>query len=98
MRRSENHGAGHTEKNVTQPSITTADSGKEQVSSIRGNPRGPDWTQAQLLALSANTVAKQTLVNSLQEKPKTQERRVWTREREKCIPGAGSEGGGRPKP
>lgn len=88
MRKLENLGAGHTGKNVPEPSIGAADSGKEPVSSIPGKPRGLDKSKAYLLALSVNSISKQAQVNSSREKTKPQERRVWTREREKFIPGA----------
>ena len=55
--------------------------------SIPGILRRMDKSKAQFLAESANAIVDQTWINSLGEKPVTQELRVWKTEREKFILG-----------
>lgn len=92
---------------VTEQSITTTNSGNEQVRPSTlprpttlplGMTRELDKSEAWLLAGCANTVVEQTPINLRQEKPITQERKVWKREGERFLSGAGSWGGGRCRP
>lgn len=57
----------------------------------QGIPVGIGKSKAYLLAGFANAVAEETGTNSSQEKPKTQEMRIWKRERGKFISSARSQ-------
>lgn len=90
---------------VTDPSITATHSGNKQVSPrtapghlLRpGGSRG-DWgldkSKAQFLVKYANAVAKQTWINSPEEKSVTPGMRVWKGKREKFISVDGNGAGG----
>ena len=72
---------------VAEGSITASNSEKEgepwhcPVNCSLPGIEEPAQVETQLRAGFANSVVEQTWINILQEKPSTQERRVWKRER-----------------